>query len=137
MKKYLPWLLGALVGALLATSTLGVLALLNLDRPRADPAYRLVAVSWGTPAKQDHPWIYQVQVLASEPDMDGAVNVTARVCVGGSDHFHNMGFLGTAVNMGEASRQFGSIHWLEDRITIGGESGEQATLVRAELSKHR
>jgi hypothetical protein len=137
MKKFLPWLLGAFVGALLATSILGILALMNLDRPKADPAYRLVAVSWGDYVKQDYRWPYQVQVIASKPDMDGVVNVTARVCIRGSDHFRNMGFLGTAANMGEASRRFGSISWLEDRVTVGGDDGLKASLLRAKLDKHR
>ena len=138
MKKLLPWILGTVLGILIAVALMGILALDHLDKRRSeDPAYRLVAVSWGKTMSQSDCWPYQVQVISSAPDINGTVEISGRVCIGSSDYFHSMGTLGYATNMGDATKKFGSIVWLDDRITIGGAEGIKACLMRRDLEKGR
>jgi len=138
MKKLLPWFLGMILGILVAMTFIGILALNRLDNQRIDdPTYRLVAVSWGHSMNQSDNWLYQVQVLSTLPDVNGTVEISGRVCIGGGDYWHNMGTVGTATNMGEATKKYGSITWLDDRITIGGSEGVKASLLRSALEKHR
>jgi hypothetical protein len=137
MRKFLPWILGALLGIILSGAIAGIFFLRAIFRPQADPQYELVAISWGKPMNQDSFWIYQVQVIATDSDHDGIFDVSARTCIGASNYFQDMGTLGTAADMGDATRRFGTIHWLTDRITVSGEDGVKATLMRDQLEKHR
>lgn len=137
MKGSLPWIGGALIGI----SLCGVIAVKLIHRsesgPEPDPIYPLIAISWGTPMGQDSPWTYQVQVMAKDDDKDHVLEVSARVCIGGGGYYHDMGNLGSATDKGDAVRQFGKIDWLPDRVTIGGEGGTKATLMRKNLQSHR
>jgi len=138
MNKLLPWILGTILGILVAVAFIGILALNRLDNQRSeDPTYRLVAVSWGHSMKQSDTWPYQVQVLSTRADVNGTVEISGRVCIGRSNYYHSMGTLGTATSMGEATKKYGSIVWLDDRITIGGSEGVKASLLRSTLEKHR
>jgi len=138
MKKLLPWILGMILGIIVTVAFLGILAINRLDEVRSeDPAYRLVAVSWGHSMKSSENWLYQVQVVSSPPDANGVMEISGRVCIGRSNHYHTMGYLGTATTMGEAMNKYGSIIWHEDRITIGGAEGEKASLLRSKIEKGR
>lgn len=103
----------------------------------ADPRYELVAVSWGNRTGSDDLWIYQVQVAARKEKKKGVLKVSARVCIGGSSYFHDLGLIGTASDMGDAAKRFGVIRWLPDKVTIGGEEIVEATLLRKDLERHR
>jgi len=137
MRKVFPWLLGALLGVTLSALVVGILFLRAVVTSQSDPTYELVAVSWGGRMNQDFPWIYQVQVIAADSDQDGDLDVSARICIGGGNYYQDMGGIGTVANMRDAARRYGTIKWLDDRITVGGEDGIKATLMRDQLEKHR
>ena len=137
MKSVVPWLFGFLIGMILCAVIAGILILRSALGPRDDPEFRLVAVSWGSPMNQTQPWVYQAQVTANNSMNHGVYEITARVCIGSSSYFQDLGVLGTAKDMGEAVRIYGQIVWLPDRVTVGGENGIKATLLRSELQKHR
>lgn len=134
MRK-LPFIFGALAGIVLCVAVAGVLALRAAFDSR-DPRYEIVAVSWGNHTDNDQLWIYQVQVSAADSAKSG-FDVSARVCLGDGNYFHDMGPIGTASDMGDATKRFGVINWLPDRVTIGGADGVKATLQRNELQRHR
>jgi hypothetical protein len=132
-KKIAPWFAGCLIGGVVAAvlTIVGIMGFMAFKTVE-DEKFDLVAVSWGAPMNQDDPWVYQVQVIG-----DGQpyrpMKVSARVCIGGSFRWLPLGDLGTAKNMGEAQRKFGTITWLSDQVTIGGEDGIKATLLRSKL----
>lgn len=133
MKKLFPWIAGFLIGVLLSVVIMGLAMIVASFRATKDAAYDLVAVSWGAPMKQENPWIYQVQVIGDGHLPYGPTKVSARICIGDGNRFYRIGDLGTARDMGDAMRKFGHIEWLPDRITIGGEDGVKATLMRSDL----
>lgn len=102
-----------------------------------DPCFNVVAVSWGISKHNNIRSIYQVQVAASDPKNQGFLDVSARVCIGGGNYFHDLGTIGTAADMDDAVKRFGTIDWQLDRLTIGGTDGVKTTLLRSELEKHR
>ena len=135
MRK-LPFIFGALAGIILC----GVVAVglaLRSAFDSTDPSYEIVAVSWGHHTNNADLWIYQVQVSATGSATKRSLDVSARVCLGNGNHFHNIGTIGTASDMGDATKRFGLITWLPDSITIGGAEGVKATLQRSKLQKHR
>ena len=103
----------------------------------SDPAYELVAVSWGTPSSSPDLWLYQIQVLAKDENKDGILEISAKGCIGSSSYYHKFGSLGTASDMGQAVREFGEITWKNDTVTIGGIRGIKASVERSQLEKHR
>lgn len=125
-------LLGILLGVGLSCVVAAVLALRS-----ADPRYELVAVSWGNHTENEELWIYQVQVAGRKEGKKGVLNVSARVCIGGGNYFHDLGLIGTASDMGDAAKRFGVIRWFPDKVTIGGEDLVEATLLRRDLQRHR
>jgi hypothetical protein len=102
-----------------------------------DPHSDLVAVSWGDHSTSVSPGHYQVQVSAQGTAPSNRLEVSAKVCIGGLNHWHEIGVLGTATDMGDATKRFGTIDWQPDRVTIGGTEGIKATLMRNELERHR
>gem|GEM_PF-2470372 len=135
MRK-LPFIFGALAGIILC----GVVAVglaLRSAFDSTDPRYEIVAVSWGNHTNNAELWIYQVQVSATGSSTKRSLDVSARVCLGDGNYFHDIGTIGTASDMGDATKRFGLITWLPDSITIGGADGVKATLQRSELQKHR
>ena len=131
MKKLIPWIGGLLIGLILS----GIVVLLRSEF--LDPAYELVAVSWGTPTSSPNLWLYQIQVVAEDENKDGILEVSAKGCIGASSYYHDFGPLGTATDMGQAVREFGAITWGDDTVTIGGTSGVRASVKRSQLEKHR
>ena len=136
MRK-LPFIFGLIVGMVFSCSIAGVLVLRSAFARDSDPRYDLVAVSWGSHTDNHSLWIYQVQVAASDSAEKGSLDVSARVCIGGGNYFHDLGIIGTASDMGDAAMRFGVISWQPDSLTIGGTDGVKATLPRSELPKHR
>lgn len=137
MRK-LPFIFGALAGIVLCSVGAAGLALRSAFLDSTDPRYEMVAVSWGNHTNNAKLWIYQVQVSAAGSVRKGSFDVSARVCLGGGgNYFHDIGTIGTASDMGDATKRFGVITWLPDSITIGGADGVKATLQRSELQKHR
>ena len=137
MKKLLPWIGGLLIGLFLSGLIGGVLLLRSVFADQADPAYELVATSWGTPVGSPNLWIYQIQVVAQDNNKDGILEVSGKGCIGSSSYFHDFGSLGPAADMGEAVRKFGDIRWESDNVTIGGTGGVVASVMRSQLEKHR
>jgi hypothetical protein len=125
-------ILGIVLGVALSCVVAAGLALRS-----DDPRYEMVAVSWGNHTNYDELWIYQVQVAARKAGEKEVLNVSARVCIGGGDYFHDLGFMGTASDMGDAAKRFGVIRWFPDKVTIGGADTVEATLLRGELQRHR
>jgi hypothetical protein len=137
MKRFIPWIGGLLIGLVLSGIVAGSLLLRSAFGNQADPAYELVAVSWGTPGSSPDAWIYQIQVIATDDNKDGILDVSAKGCIGSSSYCHDFGRLGTASDMGQAVREFGAITWGEDAVSIGGTSGIKASVKRSQLEKHR
>lgn len=136
MRK-LPFISGLIVGILFSLVVAGILMLCSVFTSDSDPCYNVVAVSWGSNTHNSVRSIYQVQVAASDPKNQGFLDVTARVCIGGGNYFHDLGTIGIASDMDDAVKRFGTIDWQTDRLTIGGTDGIKATLLRNELQKHR
>jgi hypothetical protein len=136
MRK-LPFICGLIVGVVFSCVVAGVLMLRAAFTHDSDPRYDLVAVSWGSHTNNDSLRIYQVQVAASDPTKKGSLVVSARICIGGGNYFHDLGPIGTASDMGDAAKRFGVISWQPDNLTIGGTDGVKTTLLRSELQKHR
>ena len=80
MKKLIPWIGGLLIGLVLS----GIVVLLRSEF--LDPAYELVAVSWGTPTSSPDLWLYQIQVVAGDENKDGILEVSAKGCIGASSY---------------------------------------------------
>ena len=137
MKKLTPWIGGAIIGMLISGVIAGILLVASIFDDQPDPAYEMVATSWGTRVDSPDHWRYQIQVIAQDYDQDGVLEVTGRGCIGSSSYYHDFGSLGTATNMGEAVQKFGDIIWEDDRVTIGGSGGVVASVKRAQLEKHR
>ena len=130
-----------LIGILLSAMLVGIYVLRSISDAffdiQPDPAYELVAVSWGTRMESTNLWYYQIQVIANDQNKDDVLEVSARGCIGSSSYFHDFGPLGTATNMGEAVQMFGTIKWEVEDVTIGGEGGVKASVKRSQLEKHR
>ncbi len=137
LKKFMPWIGGMGIGVVASVALGGILLIFAFREDDADPAFELIAVSWGTPMDSTNLWIYQVQVTAVDPGQNGVLDVSARGCIGGSSYFHDFGLLGTAKDKGEAVRKYGEIVWESDRVTIGGEDGIKAAVRRQQLERHR
>jgi hypothetical protein len=90
MRK-LPFICGLIVGVVFSCVFAGVHLLRAAFAHDSDPRYDLVAVSWGSHTNNDSLWIYQVQVAASDPTKKGSLVVSARVCIGGGNYFHDLG----------------------------------------------
>jgi hypothetical protein len=140
LKKLLPWFGGMLIGLLLSALLVGIYVLRSISDAffdiQPDPAYELVAVSWGTRMETTNLWLYQIQVIANDQNKDGILEVSAKGCIGSSSYFHDFGPLGTATSMGEAVEMFGTIKWETDEVTIGGANGVKASVKRSQLERH-
>lgn len=133
MKKLLPLLTGVLAGVILTLCVLIIQLFLSND----DPRYDLIAVSWGSSMSGEGPWIYQIQVISDDANKDGVYEVYAKACIGSSDYYHDFGEIGTARTKKELVDNFSLITWEKGVVTIGGISGQKASIKRAQLEKHR
>lgn len=109
--------------------------LTTIYNSRSNREYKLVAISWGTHTNDTKKWIYQIQVLADDQNKDGILEISARACIVSSFSSYDFGTLGTASDMGHAVREYGSITWQPDVVTIGGTSGIKSSLERNILDK--
>ena len=130
MKKIKAWIGGILIGAIITY------LLFFYQNSSQNREYKLVAVSWGTHINQSK-WIYQIQVLAEDRNKDGVLEISAKAWntsswLGG----HDFGILGTASDMGHAVRDYGTITWEPDKVTIGGSNGIKTSIGRKLLSKY-
>ena len=99
--------------------------------------HEVVAVSWGTPVSSPDQWIYQVQILTKRATDNGALEVRAHCCIGSDSYIRDFGVLGTATNMGEAVRKYGTVTWEADTLTIGGGGTSVFSIARQTLEQHR
>jgi hypothetical protein len=136
MRKILPWIGGAVIGAIFCLVVIFIDGLSSVDIVRRDPTYDMVATSWGGPMNRPESRIYQMQVVTEDANDDGTLEVSARACRQGV-FFYTIGQIGSASDMAEAIREFGDIVWHEETVTVGGVSGTRGTFKRKRIETHR
>lgn len=140
MKKFLPWLLGMLIGIALSAIIGVVLVLVGVfaaSDKLMDNGYSTVAISWAAPRDQERPLIYQARVTAIDENGDGRLEVRCTVFIGSGIYQHDMGIIGNASNREDALRRFGKITWTDTELQVGGDAGVVAALNRTTLESHR
>ena len=136
MRKILPWIGGAVIGAILCLVGLIIDDLSSIEPVKRDPTYDMVATSWGGPMSRPESRIYQIQVVTADENDDGTLEVSAKACRQGV-FFYTIGQIGSASDMAEAIREFGDVVWHEETVTVGGASGIRGTFKRKRIEKHR
>lgn len=140
MKRFVPWILGMMIGIVLS-AIIGVLlvfvGVFAVSDKLMDNGYSTVAISWAAPRGQDRPLIYQARVTASDENGDGSLEVRCTVFLGSGIYEHDMGIVGNATSFEDAVQRYGKITWTPDDLKIGGDGGVVATLSRARLESHR
>ena len=129
MKKIIAWIGGIFIGAIFTY------LVTSYRHSSSNREFKLVAVSWGTRINQPK-WIYQIQVLAEDRNKDGVLEISAMAWNTSSLDGHDFGILGTASDMGNAVRDYGTITWEPDNVTIGGSSGIKTSIGRKLLGKY-
>lgn len=136
MKKIIPWCGGTLLGVMLILTSFAIHDLSSQELVVEDPAYSLIAISWGGRRATPESKIYQIQVIASDENEDGLIEVSARSCRQGV-FFRDIGAIGVADDMSQAIREFGDIVWHDEVITVGGASGVKGTFNRNRIERGR
>lgn len=140
MKRFVPWILGMLIGGMVSGIVGLVLviggAVVASDKI-LDNGFSIIAVSWGAPRGQERPLIYQARVSTADRNGDGTLEVRAVVYIASGMHQQDMGVIGTARGHDAAVERFGRITWTDSELQIGGSDGIQARLSRSGLESHR
>jgi hypothetical protein len=126
----------ALVGALVLIAMFMIGAVHSMFESDGLAVDNVVSVSWGNQRETDLV-LYQACVLVGSSSPSGRLSVSARVNIGGSCYYHDLGEIGTATDVLDAVKRFGVIDWEPEQVVFGGSEGQKASLSRDKLELHR